>query len=164
MHGFYVGVRGTCEDLHESKVFFSDKASTFVKEVLNMEPRHLALKFEAWVISGLVGMLDGCRVVGLADVSVEHGCGLTRGFGATGRTGTGTGPDLETRAKTVPVTVGSYADMGLSDLWEADLSQCSTSVSARLTPSLQPHPPARVSSTRCGHMVSPTLYRCYVQY
>jgi hypothetical protein len=106
-------------------------------------------------------------------VSVEHGCGLTQGFGATGHTGTGTGPNLETQAKTVPVTVGSYADTGLSDLWEADLSQCSTGVLARLIPSLQPHPPTPVSSTRHKHMVSPTfihtlydtnLFTCAIQY
>jgi hypothetical protein len=58
--------------------------------------------------------------VGFPDV--EHGYGLTHSFGTTGRAGTGMGPDLETQAKTVLVTAGSYVDTGLSDSWEADIS------------------------------------------
>jgi hypothetical protein len=68
MHGFYVGVRGGVEDLHLPKVFFSEKAESFVKEVLNMDPGHLALKFEAWVISGMAGLSRIHYMVDLADV------------------------------------------------------------------------------------------------
>ena len=51
--GFYIAVRGSIEDYHEPKLYFSDKALHFVKEVLEIEPQQLALKFEAWCVSGL---------------------------------------------------------------------------------------------------------------
>ncbi|KAG2135172.1 hypothetical protein DEU56DRAFT_738142 [Suillus clintonianus] len=51
--GFYVGVRGNIEDLSEPKIFFTPKAEKFVKEVLHVEPRHLGLKLEAFVVTGL---------------------------------------------------------------------------------------------------------------
>ena len=53
VEGFYVAVRGSVEDYHEPKLFFSDKALQFVKDVLEIEPQQLALKFEAWCVSGL---------------------------------------------------------------------------------------------------------------
>ena len=53
VEGFYVAVRGSVEDYHEPKLFFSDKALRFVKDVLEIEPQQLALKFEAWCVSGL---------------------------------------------------------------------------------------------------------------
>ena len=46
-------MRGSVEDYSEPKLFFSDKALWFVKEVLEIEPQQLALKFEAWCVSGL---------------------------------------------------------------------------------------------------------------
>lgn len=48
-----MAVRGTVEDYHEPKLFFSEKALRFVKDVLEIEPQQLALKFEAWCVSGL---------------------------------------------------------------------------------------------------------------
>ncbi|KAG2752738.1 hypothetical protein P692DRAFT_20723451, partial [Suillus brevipes Sb2] len=53
IEGFYVAVRGSIEDLSGPKLFFSEKAEKFVRAVLDLEPRSLALKLEAFVISGL---------------------------------------------------------------------------------------------------------------
>jgi len=46
---------GSVEDLHKAKMYHSKKAKMFIKEVLKMEPWHLALKFKAYVTSGLAG-------------------------------------------------------------------------------------------------------------
>jgi hypothetical protein len=51
--GFYVAVRGSIEDLSEPKVFFTQKAEKFVKDILNVEPHHLGLKLESFIVSGL---------------------------------------------------------------------------------------------------------------
>jgi hypothetical protein len=53
VQGFYVAVHGDIEDYHEPKVFCSDKAINFFKEVLNTDPRQLAVKLEAWAVSGI---------------------------------------------------------------------------------------------------------------
>jgi hypothetical protein len=53
IEGFYIAVRGSVEDYNKPKLFFSDKGLQFVKEVLELEPQQLALKFEAWCMSGL---------------------------------------------------------------------------------------------------------------
>jgi hypothetical protein len=55
VEGLYLAVQGSIEDLHEPQAYFSDKADAFIKEVLHMEPRNLALKFEAYFTSGLAG-------------------------------------------------------------------------------------------------------------
>ncbi|KAG1742346.1 uncharacterized protein EDB91DRAFT_1081512 [Suillus paluster] len=43
IEGFYVAVQG----------FFTQKAEKFVKDILNLEPHHLGLKLESFVVSGL---------------------------------------------------------------------------------------------------------------
>ncbi|KAI6008430.1 hypothetical protein EDC04DRAFT_2582096, partial [Pisolithus marmoratus] len=53
MEGFYIAVCGGVEDLSAPKVFFSPKGNKFVHSVLDLEPHHLALKLESFVISGL---------------------------------------------------------------------------------------------------------------
>jgi hypothetical protein len=53
MEGFYVAVRGGIEDLVEPKIFFTEKSQKFVQDVLGIEPQHLGLKLEAFVISKL---------------------------------------------------------------------------------------------------------------
>lgn len=53
VEGFYVAVRGGIEDLSGPKLFFSEKAEKFVRAVLDLEPRRLALKLEAFAVSGL---------------------------------------------------------------------------------------------------------------
>jgi len=53
VQGFYIAVRGSVEDYNEPKVYFSDKAVSFVKNVLKMEPQHLALRLESWAVSGI---------------------------------------------------------------------------------------------------------------
>jgi hypothetical protein len=53
VQGFYVAVRGSVEEYHEPKVFFSEKALKFVKDVVGLEPKQLALKLEGWCVSGL---------------------------------------------------------------------------------------------------------------
>ncbi|KAG0695486.1 hypothetical protein DFH29DRAFT_880018 [Suillus ampliporus] len=51
--GFYIAVRGGIEDLSEPKIFFTQKVEKFIEDILHMEPQHLALKLESYVISGL---------------------------------------------------------------------------------------------------------------
>ena len=51
--GFYIAVCGGVEDLSAPKLFFSLKGEKFVRAVLDIEPCHLALKFESFVVSGL---------------------------------------------------------------------------------------------------------------
>ncbi|KAG2743372.1 hypothetical protein P692DRAFT_201688353, partial [Suillus brevipes Sb2] len=53
MEGFYVAVRGGIEDLVEPKIFFTERSQKFVQDVLGIEPQHLGLKLEAFVISKL---------------------------------------------------------------------------------------------------------------
>lgn len=53
IEGFYVAVRGGIEDLAAPKIFFTEKAQIFVQDVLQIEPQHLGLKLEAFVISKL---------------------------------------------------------------------------------------------------------------
>jgi len=53
IEGFYVAVRGGIEDLAALKIFFTEKAQKFVQDVLEIEPQHLGLKLEAFVISKL---------------------------------------------------------------------------------------------------------------
>lgn len=53
VEGFYVVVRGCVEDNNEPKIFFSDKALRFIKEVLETDPQQLMLKLKAWCVSRL---------------------------------------------------------------------------------------------------------------
>ncbi|KAG2067455.1 hypothetical protein BDR04DRAFT_974406, partial [Suillus decipiens] len=53
LEGFYVAVRSGIEDLAEPKIFFTEKSQKFVHDVLGIEPQHLGLKLEAFVISKL---------------------------------------------------------------------------------------------------------------
>jgi len=53
IEGFYIAVRGGVEDLSAPKIFFSPKGDKFVRSVLDLEPRRLALKFKSFVVSGL---------------------------------------------------------------------------------------------------------------
>ncbi|KAI5985606.1 hypothetical protein EDD15DRAFT_2200512 [Pisolithus albus] len=50
MEGFYIGVRGDVEQYHETKIFCTAKAASFIKDVLDIEPKRLALKLESWVV------------------------------------------------------------------------------------------------------------------
>jgi hypothetical protein len=78
VEGFYVAMRGSVEDYYEPKLFFSEKALWFVKEVLEIKPQQLALKFEAWCVSGLSGhqftMLqeDGQNLYTFRQSSIEY--------------------------------------------------------------------------------------------
>jgi hypothetical protein len=53
MEGFYIAVRGGIEDLSEPKIFFTEKAQKFVSSILRVEPQHLGLKLEAFVVGKL---------------------------------------------------------------------------------------------------------------
>ncbi|KAG2107567.1 hypothetical protein BD769DRAFT_1366215, partial [Suillus cothurnatus] len=53
IEGFYIAVQGGIKDLSGPKLFFSEKAEKFAHAVLDLEPRCLALKLEAFVVSGL---------------------------------------------------------------------------------------------------------------
>ncbi|KAG1795507.1 uncharacterized protein BJ212DRAFT_1306588 [Suillus subaureus] len=48
-----LSVQGGIEDLSGPKLFFSEKAEKFARAVLDLEPQHLALKLEAFVVLGL---------------------------------------------------------------------------------------------------------------
>lgn len=63
MQGFYVAVRGGIEDLAEPKMFFTEKAQKFVSNVLGVEPQHLGLKLEAFVVSKLGMYLCHCYIL-----------------------------------------------------------------------------------------------------
>ncbi|KAG2069514.1 hypothetical protein BDR04DRAFT_1021225, partial [Suillus decipiens] len=70
MEGFYIAVHGGIEDLSEPKVFFTQKVEKFIKDILHMEPWHLGLKLESYVISGL-----GLFVCSLINVlKCEYSC------------------------------------------------------------------------------------------
>ncbi|KIK13499.1 hypothetical protein PISMIDRAFT_645506, partial [Pisolithus microcarpus 441] len=64
LEGFYIAVRGTVEDLSEPKVFFTEKAEKFIRNVLGIEPRHLALRLESWVVSGIEYVLTTNSIKG----------------------------------------------------------------------------------------------------
>ena len=70
IEGFYIAVRGSVEDYHEPKLFLSDKALHFVKDLIEIEPQHLALKFEAWCVSGLgkIEFISATRIRNAYDV------------------------------------------------------------------------------------------------
>ncbi|KAG2121550.1 hypothetical protein BD769DRAFT_1361244, partial [Suillus cothurnatus] len=53
IEGFYIAVQGGVKDLSGPKLFFSEKAEKFARAVPDLEPRRLALKLEAFVVSGL---------------------------------------------------------------------------------------------------------------
>ncbi|KAF8129930.1 hypothetical protein EV363DRAFT_1076588, partial [Boletus edulis] len=86
MEGFFIAVRGTVEDHAEPKVFFTEKAEKFVRSVLDVEPRRLALRLESWVVSEIPAtakrqrpmnhIISDCRNIiqeGLNDILTEHG-------------------------------------------------------------------------------------------
>ncbi|KAG1724732.1 hypothetical protein EDB19DRAFT_1915398 [Suillus lakei] len=50
MEGFYITVWGDLEHYHEAKLFLTDKANSFIKDVLHFEPKLLTLKFKSWVV------------------------------------------------------------------------------------------------------------------
>ncbi|KIM53767.1 hypothetical protein SCLCIDRAFT_31638 [Scleroderma citrinum Foug A] len=58
IEGFYIAVCGGVEDLSAPKIFCSLKGDKFVCLVLDLEPCHLALKFESFVVSGLADKMD----------------------------------------------------------------------------------------------------------
>ncbi|EGN93405.1 hypothetical protein SERLA73DRAFT_156345 [Serpula lacrymans var. lacrymans S7.3] len=51
MDGFYVAVRGGCRRLCRAQGVCSEKAEQFSTDILGHEPRNLALKLEAYIIS-----------------------------------------------------------------------------------------------------------------
>jgi hypothetical protein len=65
LEGFYVAVRGGIEDLAEPKIFFTEKSQKFVRDVLGIEPQHLGLKLEAFVISklGMLSLSSSCSLL-----------------------------------------------------------------------------------------------------
>ncbi|KAI6016492.1 hypothetical protein EDC04DRAFT_2608482 [Pisolithus marmoratus] len=58
IEGFYVVVHGGIEDPSTPKLYFSEKGEKFFCLVLDLEPCHLALKFEAFIISDLAERID----------------------------------------------------------------------------------------------------------
>ncbi|KAF8592324.1 hypothetical protein K439DRAFT_1610151 [Ramaria rubella] len=52
--GFYMAVRSDVEQLHEPKKYFLTKALTFFQECLKLDPDHVMLQFEAWVVGSCI--------------------------------------------------------------------------------------------------------------
>ncbi|KAG1726515.1 uncharacterized protein EDB91DRAFT_1086747 [Suillus paluster] len=50
VEGFYVAVCGDVEHFHESNIFYTPKAKSFIKEITHLDPKRFALKFESWVM------------------------------------------------------------------------------------------------------------------
>ncbi|KIM59744.1 hypothetical protein SCLCIDRAFT_125618, partial [Scleroderma citrinum Foug A] len=72
IEGFYVAVCGGVEDLSAPKLFFSPKGEMFVRAVLDIEPRRLALKFESFVISGLEEVLHDNQVTSTVQMNYDN--------------------------------------------------------------------------------------------
>jgi hypothetical protein len=53
IEGLYLAVRGDVEQYHEPKIWFSSIAEKFAKDVLDLDPKCLALKLESYVVAGL---------------------------------------------------------------------------------------------------------------
>ncbi|KAG2056158.1 hypothetical protein BDR06DRAFT_880609, partial [Suillus hirtellus] len=53
MQGFSIAVCGGIEDFSEPKIFFTKKAQKFVLSVIRVEPQHLGLKLEVFVVGKL---------------------------------------------------------------------------------------------------------------
>jgi hypothetical protein len=66
-------VRGDVEQYHEPKVWFSAAAEKFVKDVLILEPKRLALKMESYVVAGLDKGNNTCTVVFMQCSQLETG-------------------------------------------------------------------------------------------
>jgi hypothetical protein len=58
IQGFYIAVWGDLEHFHEAKLFLTAKAKSFIKDVLHFKLKHLALKFETWVVGNF-----GARII-----------------------------------------------------------------------------------------------------
>ena len=56
--GFFIAVRGGVDDLSGPRLFFTNKAEKFACAVLDLEPHCLALKLEAFVITGLGNLFN----------------------------------------------------------------------------------------------------------
>jgi hypothetical protein len=53
VEGFYFAVHHNVEHYHEPRVFMSQASGRFLKEVLGITAKELALKLESWVIGRL---------------------------------------------------------------------------------------------------------------
>ncbi|KAI0751730.1 hypothetical protein C8Q80DRAFT_1075256, partial [Daedaleopsis nitida] len=53
IQGMYMAVRSSTEQFNEPKIFFTQAASNFFCDILKLEPRDVALKFEAYVVQKL---------------------------------------------------------------------------------------------------------------
>ncbi|KAG2106139.1 Alpha/Beta hydrolase protein [Suillus discolor] len=115
IEGFYVAVRDSIEDLSEPKVFFTQKAEKFAKDILNVEPRHLGLKLKSfiepqeaslicgWYRTGDVGIIENgiMRLSGrIKDTVIVHG--VSYGI-----------PELETHLQTVEGVTHSFLGAAL---------------------------------------------------
>ncbi|KAG2058705.1 hypothetical protein BDR06DRAFT_968235 [Suillus hirtellus] len=79
VEGFYVAVHGDIEHFHEVKIFCTPKAQSFVKEVLNLDPKCFALKFESWVTGDFDNCVDAMqrlsstKLISMCQKSIQEG-------------------------------------------------------------------------------------------
>ncbi|KAG1758949.1 hypothetical protein EDD22DRAFT_783245, partial [Suillus occidentalis] len=77
VEGFYVAVCGDVEHFHEAKIFCTPQVQSFVKEVLNLDPKCFALKFESWA-TGDFGVwsynhLSPTKLISMCHKSIQEG-------------------------------------------------------------------------------------------
>ncbi|KAG1724722.1 hypothetical protein EDB19DRAFT_1834054 [Suillus lakei] len=81
MEGFYITVWGDLEHYHEAKLFLTDKANSFIKDVLHFEPKLLALQFELWVVGNFsAGIMHRVSNVHITVASAVKTCVLCYGL------------------------------------------------------------------------------------
>ncbi|KAG1756912.1 uncharacterized protein EDB91DRAFT_1041445, partial [Suillus paluster] len=77
VEGFYVAVCGHIEHFHEAKIFCTPKAQSFVKEVLNLDPKCFTLKFESWAIRDFgvwsYNHLSPMKLISMCHRSIQKG-------------------------------------------------------------------------------------------
>ncbi|KAH7918583.1 hypothetical protein BV22DRAFT_1051637 [Leucogyrophana mollusca] len=59
IEGFYFAVCGDLEHYNVPKVFCTERAEKFLKDILEIDPKRLALKLESWVVGNLVTETTG---------------------------------------------------------------------------------------------------------
>ncbi|KAG2089872.1 uncharacterized protein F5147DRAFT_787551 [Suillus discolor] len=77
--GFYIAVHGDVEHFHESKIFYTPKAQSFIKEISHLDPKCFALKFESWVTgdfdthADVTHCLPSTKLISLCCTNIQEG-------------------------------------------------------------------------------------------
>ncbi|KAG1724502.1 uncharacterized protein EDB91DRAFT_1023471, partial [Suillus paluster] len=76
IEGFYIAVRGDVEHFHESKIFYTPKARSFIKEISHLDPKCFALKFKSWVTdtrADATHRLSPTKLISLCHTNIQEG-------------------------------------------------------------------------------------------